>query len=69
MDIIEKFGAKVKKLRVEAELSQESLASKANVHRTYMGMIERGEKNVTLKNINKIAKALGITISDLFKGV
>jgi len=47
-------------------LSQEELASKAGVHRTYLGGIERGERNPSLKNIAAIAKALDITLSELF---
>lgn len=50
---------------MKQDLSQEKLALKANVHRTYIGMIERGEKNITLENISKIAKALKIEISQL----
>jgi len=47
-------------------LSQEQLAFKANLHRTYIGMIERAEKNITLLNIERIANALEISINDLF---
>jgi transcriptional regulator with XRE-family HTH domain len=46
-------------------LSQEELASRAGLHRTYIGMIERAEKNVTLRNIEKLAKALDTTIGEL----
>lgn len=63
--ILEKFGRKVRDERLKQNLSQEELAAKAGVHRTYIGMIERGEKNITLTNIEKIAKALGLTISEL----
>lgn len=63
--IIKKFGLKVKKERLKQKLSQEQLAEKAGVHRTYIGMIERAEKNITLLNIEKIAIALGISISEL----
>ncbi len=52
--------------RIKRNLSQEKLAEKANVHRTYIGMIERAEKNITLQNIEKIAKALNVKIKDLF---
>ena len=52
--------------RKELKLSQEQLAEEAGLHRTYIGMIERAEKNVTLVNIEKIAKALKISISELF---
>ncbi len=65
---LEKFGEKVREERHNLGLSQEELASRAGVHRTYIGMIERAEKNITLENIEKVAKALKITLSDFFKG-
>lgn len=65
-EVIIKFGQKVRSERTKLSLSQEELASRAGVHRTYIGMIERGEKNITLENIEKIAKALKINISDFF---
>lgn len=52
--------------RLKKGLTQEALASRAGVHRTYIGMIERAEKNITLENIEKLAKALGIRIADFF---
>ena len=64
--IVVNFGNKVRELRNEKELSQAELASIANLHRTYVGMIERAEKNITLINIEKIANALKIRINDLF---
>ncbi len=60
------FGLKIKELRKERGLSQEKLAELANLHRTYIGMIERGEKNITLLNVAKIAKALDMEICNLF---
>jgi len=66
MNINVKFGKKVREERLKLGLSQEALAEKARVHRTYIGMIERAEKNITLENIEKIAKALGISLKDLF---
>lgn len=65
-EVLIKFGQKVRTERAKLGLSQEGLASKAGVHRTYIGMIERAEKNITLENIEKIAKALGIKIKDFF---
>lgn len=65
-EILIKFGQKVRKERLKLGLSQEELASRAGVHRTYIGMIERAEKNITLENIEKIAKALKTSITDLF---
>lgn len=64
---LEKFGEKVKLERIKQDLSQEELAAKAGVHRTYIGMIERAEKNITLENIEKIAKALNLALKDIFK--
>lgn len=65
-DVLVKFGQRVREERLKAGLSQEQLAADAGLHRTYIGMIERAEKNLTLVNIDKIAKALGLTIKDLF---
>ena len=61
------FGNKVKTFRKEKGISQEELAYRSELHRTYIGMIERAEKNVTLKNIEKIANGLGISIQEFFK--
>lgn len=65
-EVLIKFGQKVREERVKLGLSQEALATRAGVHRTYIGMIERAEKNITLENIEKIAKALKISIADFF---
>ena len=65
--ILEKFGERVREERLKQHLSQEELASRAGVHRTYIGMIERAEKNITLENIEKIGKALNITVDKLLK--
>ncbi|PIS15035.1 transcriptional regulator, partial [Candidatus Shapirobacteria bacterium CG09_land_8_20_14_0_10_38_17] len=64
-EILIKFGKKVREERTKLGLSQEALASHAGVHRTYVGMIERAEKNITLKNIEKIARALKIPLDKL----
>jgi len=68
IEISIKFGEKVRELRIKKGLSQEKLAEIADVHRTYIGMIERAEKNITLVNIEKIAKALNVSISSMFEG-
>ena len=65
--ILEKFGQKVREERLKQGLSQEELANKTGVHRTYIGMIERAEKNITLLNIEKISNALGVSISELLE--
>ena len=64
--ILIRFGRRVREERTKLFLSQEELAAKAGVHRTYIGMIERAEKNITLGNIEKIANALKVHIKDLF---
>ena len=67
MKAIEKqFGERVRELRTNRGLSQEELAFKSGVHRTYLGGIERGERNPSLKNISAIAEALSVDISELF---
>lgn len=66
-EILLKFGNRVRELRKGKNLSQEELSYKADLHRTYIGMIERAEKNITLANIEKIANALGTSIDNLLK--
>ena len=66
-DVLVKFGKKVRAERDKLRFSQEELASRAGVHRTYIGMIERAEKNITLENIEKVAKALNLKLSDFFR--
>jgi transcriptional regulator with XRE-family HTH domain len=61
------FGKRVRELRQARSLSQEELAFKTGLHRTYLGGIERGERNPSLKNIKAIAKALGVSLSELFR--
>ena len=65
-EVLIKFGKKVREERTKLGLSQEKLATRAGVHRTYIGMIERAEKNITLENIEKISKALGLKIGNFF---
>ena len=64
--ILIEFGEKVREIRKNKKLSQEELSNKAELHRTYIGMIERAERNLTLANIEKIAKALNVEIKELF---
>ena len=66
-EILNLFGENVRKFRRLLNISQEELAHKAELHRTYIGMIERAEKNITLVNIEKIANALEVKIEDLIK--
>lgn len=68
-EVKSKFGARLRQHRLEAGLSQEKLADMASLHRTYIGGIERGERNVSLLNIVKIANALGVKPTDLLAGI
>jgi len=60
------FGKRVRELRTERGYSQEELVFRAGVHRTYLGGIERGERNPSLENIAAIAQALSVTLPELF---
>lgn len=63
------FGKAIRELRKEKGLSQEAFADLAGIDRSYMGHIERGEKNVTLTKIYQLSDALGITVLELFKRI
>jgi transcriptional regulator with XRE-family HTH domain len=65
----EAFGERVRERRLELGLSQEALAERASLHRTYIGGIERGERNVALLNIVKLAHALQLDPGDLLRGL
>lgn len=64
-DINKQVGFNIRKIREERGYSQEKLAGLADLHRAYVGQIERGEKNIGLKNLEKIAKALRVNVKDL----
>jgi len=67
-DILKRFGKRVREVRLQCGIaSQMALANKAGLDRTYVGGIERGERNVALKNVDRIAKALGISLEELFR--
>jgi transcriptional regulator with XRE-family HTH domain len=66
--ILRKFGKRVQELRLQKGItSQMALASKTGLDRTYIGGVERGERNVALVNIEKIAKTLGVSLEELFR--
>lgn len=67
MDIKKKFGKKLKRLRLEKGISQESLALSADLDRTYIPSIEKGERNVSITVVEKLANALNVNISEFFK--
>lgn len=62
-----KFGEKIRKMRQKKGLSQEKFALSIDMDRTYYASVEKGHRNISLENILKIAKGLGVTLSDLFK--
>lgn len=64
-EINKQVGINIRVLRQKKKLSQEQLAFQADLHRAYIGHIERGEKNIGLKNLEKIAKALGVRAKEL----
>jgi transcriptional regulator with XRE-family HTH domain len=66
-DLLFRFGNRVRSIRERKKLSQETLALHAGLDRSYMGGVERGERNVSLINIGKIARALGVPLHSLFK--
>jgi transcriptional regulator with XRE-family HTH domain len=68
-DVRERFGDAVRARREELHMTQEDLAEKAGIHRTYLSDVERGTRNLSLINIEKLAAALSITMSKLFESV
>lgn len=68
-DIKKIFGKQIRALREANNISQEKLADLCGLHRTYISDVERGERNISIENIKKIADALNIKISDLFVGI
>jgi transcriptional regulator with XRE-family HTH domain len=66
-DILKDFGLRVKQLRIERNLTQQDLADVSGFHKNYIGMVERGERNISLKNIEVFAKAFKIPIPELLK--
>jgi transcriptional regulator with XRE-family HTH domain len=66
---LRKLGENVKRLRLAKGFSQEKLAELTGLHRTYIGGVERGERNISLLNLARLAKALGVSLSDLMDGI
>ncbi len=63
--IEERFGKRLREIRTSAHISQEKLADLAGLHRTYISSVERGERNVTLETVEKLAFALNVTMAEL----
>jgi transcriptional regulator with XRE-family HTH domain len=68
-EVHKKLGKRIAELRKKKGFSQEAFAHECGFHRSYMGAVERGEKNITLAMVNRVAKALKISLAELFKGV
>lgn len=66
-DILQKFGKRIKELRKDKNWTQDDFSKISGFHKNYIGMIERGERNPSLKNIEAFAQAFGLSISDLMK--
>lgn len=69
MMVTKKFGDRIRSLRLKKGFSQEKLALSIDMDRTYYASVESGKRNISIKNIEKIAKGLGVSIEDLFKGM
>jgi transcriptional regulator with XRE-family HTH domain len=66
---LKRFGTRVRTEREHIGISQEELADRAGLHRTYLGAVERGERNLGLLNVIRIARALGVPITSLFSNI
>jgi transcriptional regulator with XRE-family HTH domain len=69
MAIEEQIGERIKKIRIEKKLTQEQLAWEANVDRTYMNHVENGRKNISIRSLEKIIKALDVSFHEFFKTI
>lgn len=63
------FGSKIREMRIQTGLSQENFARKIGMNRTYYASVEQGKRNISIVNVEKIANGLGVSLSELFKGV
>ena len=68
-NVVRKVGRRIRELRQKKGWSQEKLAEEANLHRTYIGQVERGEKSIGVENLFRIAKALGVPAAAIVRGI
>jgi transcriptional regulator with XRE-family HTH domain len=64
-EVLVRFGQKLRQVREQARISQEKLAELAGLHRTYVSSVERGKRNISLENIDRLARALGVPMAKL----
>jgi transcriptional regulator with XRE-family HTH domain len=64
-NVLVRFGKRLREIRLQKGVSQERLAELAGLHRTYVSTVERGQRNISLVNIEKLAKALGVSLAEL----
>ena len=69
MDIKSKVGKRIKEIREKVEMSQKDLAYSADLDRSYISSVESGQRNISIVNLEKIANSLGVSLSELFKGI
>ena len=66
---LKRFGQRIRKLRRERGWSQEELAARCKLHRTYLGSVERGDRNISVISLRRLARALRVSLSELFRGL
>ena len=69
MDIKSKVGKRIKEIREKVEMSQKDLAYSADLDRSYIASVESGQRNISIVNLEKLANSLGVSLSELFKGI
>lgn len=69
MEIKSSVGKRIKEIREEVNLSQKDLAYSCDLDRSYIASVERGQRNISIVNLEKIANSLGVSLSELFKGI
>ncbi len=67
--ITQKFGERIRELRLQNKMSQEKFSLQIDMDRTYLASVESGKRNISLKNIQKIANGFSLTLEELFKGI
>jgi len=68
-ELVQQLGERIRQLRKEKNLSQDALGERANLHNNYIGQVERGEKNVTIDSLSKIAAGLEVSLEELFRHI